>query len=249
MANKKNQADEKNTIDELNESLTGVGTKIAENKKKIGGIITAVLVVAVAIIGFIFWNNRSNNDSAKNYGKIEQNAYKATMKAKEPSDSLFNVKLLAEYEKLIASDGSKAGANLARIAAAEKYYDNGKYQKTIDYLAKASIDEPVLAAQCKILTGDSYVGLNKLGEAMKCFDEAIAAGKDHPAIAVRAMLKKALVLDAQKKYGDALAVYKQIKKEYPQAMEEFSAMSNQGGAANAFSIDAYIAREEARMGK
>ena len=35
-SNKKNQAQEPNKIDELNESLTNAGTKIAENKKKLG---------------------------------------------------------------------------------------------------------------------------------------------------------------------------------------------------------------------
>lgn len=248
-SNKKNQAQEPNKIDELNESLTNAGTKIAENKKKLGWIVGGVVIVAVGAIGFIFWHNRSNSDSAKKYARIEQSAYKATMKDKNPSDSIFNAKLLAEYEKLIAADGSNAGANLARIAAAEKYYDNGQYQKTIDYLQKADIDEPVLKAQCLILTGDSYVGLNKLADALKCFDDAADNGKEYPEIAVRALLKKALVLDEQKKYADALAVYQLIKKEYPREMEEYSQMSMQGGAASAFSIDAFIAREEARLGK
>lgn len=248
-SNKKNVADDKTKIDELNESLTNAGSKIEQNKKTVGWIVCGVLVVAAAVFGFIFFRNRSNTQSAHNYAKIEQTAYKATMKDKNPSDSLFNAKLLAEYEKVIASDGSKTGGNLARIAAAEKYYDNGQYQKTIDYLAKADINEPVLKAQCLILTGDSYVGLNKLGDALKCFDDAAKDAKDYPLVVVRALLKKALVLDAQKKYGDALAVYKQIKKDYPREIEEYSAVSAQGGSETAFSIDAFIAREEARMGK
>lgn len=248
-SNKKQVAEDKTKIDELNESLTNAGTKIEQNKKMVGWIICGVLLAAAAVLGFIFFRNRSNSQSAQTYAKAEQIAYKATMKDKNPSDSVFNAKLLAEYEKIIASEGSKTGGNLARIAAAEKYYDNGQYQKTIDYLAKADINEPVLKAQCLILTGDSYVGLNKLADALKCFDDAASDAKDYPLVVVRALLKKALVLDAQKKYGDALAVYKKIKKEYPREMEELSAVSAQGGGETAFSIDAFIAREEARMGK
>lgn len=248
-SNKKHEADEKTKIDELNESLTNAGTKIEQNKKKVGLIVCGVLIVAAAVLGFIFFRNNSNKQSAQAYAKAEQTAYKATMKDKNPNDSVFNAKLLAEYEKVIASEGSKTGGNLARIAAAEKYYDNGQYQKTIDYLDKADINEPVLKAQCLILTGDSYVGLNKLGDALKCFDDAAADAKDYPLVVVRALLKKAIVLDAQKKYGDALAVYKQIKKDYPREMEEISATSTQGGSETAFSIDAFISREEARMGK
>ncbi len=248
-SNKKNVADDKTKIDELNESLTNAGSKIEQNKKTVGWIVCGVLIVAVAVFGFIFFRNRSNSQSAQKYAKIEQTAYKATMKDKNPSDSVFNAKLLAEYEKVIASEGGKTGGNLARIAAAEKYYDNGQYQKTIDYLAKAKINEPVLKAQCLILTGDSYVGLNKLGDALKCFDDAAKDAKDYPLVVVRALLKKALVLDAQKKYGDALAVYKQIKKDYPREIDEYSAVSAQGGPEVAFNIDALIAREEARMGK
>lgn len=250
MANKKKVADEKNKIDELNERLTSAGTKIEQNKKKIGWIIVAVLVVASLVCGLLFWwLPMYHSSSAQLYAKVEQNAYKATMADKNPSDSLLNAKLLAEYEKVIASEGSKAGGNLARIAAAEKYYDNGQYQKTIDYLDKAKIKEPVLKAQCLILKGDCYVGLNKLNDALKCFNDAAEDAKDYPIVVVRALLKKALVLDAQENYTAALEVYKQIKKNYPREMDEFSAVSMQGGADNAFSIDAYISREEARLAK
>lgn len=248
-SNNKNQPEEKNKIDELNESLTSAGAKIAENKSQIGWIICGVLVVVGAVAGFFYYRSKSNTESAQKYAKLEQDVYKAVMKEKNPNDSIFNARYLAALEKIIASDGSKSGGNLARIAAAQKYYDEGKYQKTIDYLAKADIPEPVLAAQCKILTGDCYVGLNKLADALKCYDEAVKDGMDYPQVVLRALLKKALVLDEQKKYADALAIYKQIKKEYPREMEEYSMYSTQGGPESSFSIDAYIAREEARMAK
>lgn len=250
-SNNKNTPEEKTKIDELNERLTKAGTKIAEHKKKYGWIIVAVLVVASIVCAILFWWIPMNNSvSSKLYAKAEQNAQRAAMKENNANtDSVLNAKLLAEYEKLIASEGGKTGGNLARISAAEIYYDNGEFQKTIDYLAAAKIKEPVLKAQCLILTGDSYVGLNKLGDALKCYDDAVKDAKDYPMVVVRALLKKALVLDEQKKYADALAVYKQIKKDYPMEMEELSAYSSQFGPESAFSIDAYIAREEARLGK
>lgn len=246
----KKEVEDKNKIDELNEHLTNAGAKIAENKKTYGWIIVGVLVVASLVCGLLFWwLPMYRGSSSKIFAKTEQLAYQAMMKENNPNDSVANAKLLAEYEKVIKSEGNKVGGNLARIAAAEQYYDNGQYQKTIDYLNQADIKEPVLKAQCEILIGDSYVGLNNLGEALKCYDKAVSDSQDYPMVAVRALLKKALVLDEQKKYSDALAVYKKIKSEFPLEMEEISMVSQNGGPETVFSIDALISREEARLGK
>lgn len=262
-SNKKQDSTETNKIDELNEKLTNAGQKIAQNKKKYGWIIAAVLIVASLVCGLLFWwLPMYRASSAKLYAKAEQTAYYNTKKALNnvnPEDSAFinkfNDNLLAEYEKIIKSEGNKPGGNQARIAAAEMYYDKGEYKKTIEYLDKVKVKEPMLKGQLLILKGDSYVNLNNLGEAMKCYDECLKESKDYPMVSVRALLKKALVFDAQQKYGDALAVYKQIKKDYPREMEELSLQSvnsenpNMPDFDNAFTIDAFIAREEARLGK
>lgn len=248
-ARKATKADDKTKIDELNESLSSAGVKIAQNKAKFGWIIGGVLVAAVAVLGFVLWRNNSNSKSAQKYTAVEQKAYQAAMKDGIVNDSVYNAVSIAELEKIIKSEGSSAGGNLARIEAAERYYDMGKYQNTIDYLKEADIDDKVLKLETDILVGDCYVNLKKYGDALKCYDEVADKAKEYPMVAVRALMKKALVLDEQKKYAEALEVYKLVKKQYPNEIDEASLASQAGSQQEAFSIDAFIAREEARLGK
>ena len=87
-----------------------------------------------------------------------------------------------------------------------------------------------------LLKGDCDVALNKANDALNIYNAVYEEAKEkNPEIATRALMKKASVLDSQKKYGDALAVYQLIQKDYPQYAQ--------------VNIDAYVERESARAGK
>ena len=75
-------------------------------------------------------------------------------------------------------------------------------------------------------------------KALDYFNKAIKKADKNPQISPRVLLKEANVYDEQKKYDKALECYMQIKNQYP---------SFQTG--NGIDIDAYIARENARLGK
>ncbi len=249
-SNKKHPSDEKNKIDELNESLTHAGTTIVEHKKLIGTIAVGVLIVAALIFGYIFFSGKSKKASAEKFTAVEHTVDKSLEKTENVTDSIYQARLIAEYEKVVKSEGNNTGGKLARVALAGLYYDQKNYKKTLENLQEVgSLSEPVINAQCKILEGDCQVNLNKLPEALQAFEKAAKEAKDYPEVAVRALLKKALVLDAQKKYADALAVYQSIQKDYAPYAQELAQTSAQGGSETAFSIEAFIAREEARLGK
>ncbi len=239
MADKHNHTQEATGIDNLNESLTSFGSKMEQNKGKIGWIVLAVIVVAVAVFGFVFFNNRSNDESARKYSglevKIEEQVQKAAPAAQ---DSLRNALWIKELQALATSEKGKPGATLANINLAGRYYDEAKYKEALAAIEAADIDEPIMKGQILVLKGDCYVGLKQYPQAIEAYDAAISASGNTPDTAVRAMAKKALVLDAQKKYADAKAVYELMLKDY--AMEA----ANQG-----INPEAYIARENARLGK
>ena len=95
----------------------------------------------------------------------------------------------------------------------------------------------MLKANAIILKGDCYVNLKQYDKALDEFKDAVKKGDKNDQIVPRALLKCANIYDEQKKYAKALECYEQIKNEYP---------SFQLGNT---SIDAYIEREKARLGK
>lgn len=239
MAKHNKQSEELTGIDNLNESLTSFGTRMEKNKGLIGWIVLGVVVVAVAVFGFIFFNNRSNSDSARKYSGLEVKIEEQVQKAQPAAqDSLRNALWVKELKALAESEKGKAGGNLANLNLAGRYYQDGKYKEALACIEGAKIDEPIMKGQILVLKGDCYVGLKQYPQAIEAYDAAVAASDKTPDTAVRALAKKALVLDAQKKYADAKAVYELMLKDYP--MEA----STQG-----INPEAYIARENARLGK
>ena len=129
-------------------------------------------------------------------------------------------------------------SNLAALSAGEAFYNEGKYAEAAEYLKRFDCDDEVLNANALILTGDCFVNLKKYDEALDFYAKAVKECDGNPRIAPRALLKEANIYDEQKKYDKALECYKTIKNDFP----EFQ-------LGNGLGIDAYIAREEARIAK
>lgn len=243
MANKNNQPnDAHNGIENLNESLTSFSSNIEKHKKKIGIAVTVIVVVVLGVLGFIFWNNRSNTESAKKYSGVEPKVMEQAMKA-APSvqDSVYKAVKIKELQTIAKNEAGKTGGNLANLDLAGLFYESGKYNEAVKCLNEVKIDEPAMKANADILLADCYVNTKKYGEALKALDQAANEAADIPEIAVRALMKKALVLDEQKKYADALAVYEKIIAEYPQTAAQI--------ASAGMNVEAYAERERARLGK
>lgn len=224
--NKKQQETEATAIDNLNESLTSAGQKIANNGKKILMITCGVAVVALLVIGYIFFIQKP--------------------KEAKSNDAFNNVELTAQGNDSIATAGyikvadqykGTVGGNLAALSAGEALYDQGKYQEAAKYLEQFKTDDEVMMANAQILLGDCYVNMKKYDEALGIYDHAIRTSGNNPEIAPRVLDKKARIYDEQKKYAEALECYQTIEKQYPRYQN--------GG----YPVAAYIAREEARLGK
>lgn len=225
MAEKKQNPQEETTLDNLNSSLTSAGEAIVKNSKMIGWCIGGVVVVALAILAYIFFvQNPKVEKSINAFNNVEVTA---------TTDSAAAI----GYKKVADEFGGSVGGNLAALAAGEALYEEGKYEEAIKYLKEfdGKGDEAIQAgATCMI--GDCYVNLKKYDEAISYFDKAIVVANGNGALIPRYLDKKATVYAAQKNYAKALECYETIKKDYP----KYSASYN---------VDAYIAREKARAGK
>lgn len=222
-----NNQHENNTIENLNSHLTSAGERLANNKKAIYWAVGIVVVAAVFVASY-FWiyRNPGLNNSWAAYNKVELTANgNDTIRAKE-------------YAKVADKYGRFDAGNVARLAAAEAYYNIGKYQDAVKYLEKFSTSDAVLEAQARMLLGDCYVNTDKLDKALTSYNECIRKAEANPQVVPVALWKEANIYDAQKQYQKALDCYEQIKADYPQF-----------ALGDGMSVDAYIAREKARLGK
>ena len=225
--NENNPQEEIRGIENLDAQLTSAGNKLADNKKIIYWATGAVVIIGALLAGYFFlYRNPNINKSFEAYNQVEIDA--------AGNDSVAAVKYLDVAKKYSGTDAGK----LAGLNAAEVLYNQGKYKEAIKALDGFSSGDAVLEANATILKGDCYVNTNNYAEALKCFDQAISIADRNPQIVPRVLLKEANIYDAQKKYADALKCYEQIKTEYPEC--------RLGGG---LTIDAYIEREKARIGK
>ncbi|MBD5201353.1 MAG: tetratricopeptide repeat protein [Bacteroidales bacterium] len=226
MADNKNNSQEQNKIDALNDQLTSASEKLAGNRKIIYWCVGGIVLVAVFIMSYLFfYRNPRTNDSYAAYGKVGLEAANDTVAAKE-------------YAKVAEQFGSAGGGNLAALSAGQSYYNIGKYKEALESLKKFSTSDDVLMSNVEILIGDCYVNLKNYPEALQAFDKGIKTAGTNEQIVPRAQLKKAVVFDHLKKYDEALACYEAVKAQYPNFVP-----------GNGMSIDGYIAREKARLGK
>lgn len=226
MASQNQNPQDETTIDKVNTRLTEAGTKIADNRKYIFWGIGAVVVVAVFILCYLFfYRNPHTQKSYDAYNKVEISAV---------NDSVAAV----QYKQVADKYKGDAAGNLAALSAGEALYNEGKYAEAAEYLKRFDSDDDVLNANALVLTGDCYVNLKKYDEALEYYQKAVKEADENPQIVPRTLLKVANIYDEQKKYDKALECYTTIKNDYP----EFR-------LGNGVGIDAYIARENARLGK
>ena len=227
MASHKEKQQEEMAIDRVHGHLTDAGKKIANNKKIIfigGGVI---LVVAAFVMSYLFiYRNPHIQKAFEAYNNVETQPLL--------SDSL----KAAQYMQVADQYSGDQAGKLAALSAGEALYNQGNYEQAAEYLKKFSCGDKVLEANALVLTGDCYVNLKKYDEALDYYSKALRKSNGNSQIAPRVLLKEANVYDAQGNFSKALECYQEIKTNYPKFQ-----------FGNGLDIDAYIAREEARLAK
>lgn len=204
MANNKNQDETRTSIDEVNDTLTGIGEKVQENPKTIMYACIAVAVVVVAVLVYIYAVRQPGIQAAN------EALGQADMELVMGNDSI----ALAKYQQVAAEHGYKAG-ELASLNAAVLLYKDKKYEEALSYLKGYSASESIIGAGAKSLEGDCYVNLKRYDEALGCFKEAVSISDNNPAYTPAFMLKEATVLREMKDYKAEAAIYEEIINEYP----------------------------------
>lgn len=225
MAKKVNET--RTSIEELNESLSGIEKKVEDNKKMIVWVVAAIVAIAVMILGYIYLIQNPNLEKAK------EEIAKADVDYTLGQDSI----ALNEY-MAVADNYSNDAANRAGLNAAIILYQQGKYEEAITYIKKFDAVGTLVGPASQALLGDCYVNLEKYDDAVKAFDKAISLSDENELYTPLFILKKANVLREQGKFAEEAKILQSIKDKYPNFIAGYQV-----------DVDKYIERAKAQAGK
>tara|TARA_B100000401_G_C52685595_1_gene661922 strand:+ start:94 stop:771 length:678 start_codon:yes stop_codon:yes gene_type:complete len=225
MANKKKTEDQ---FAQVEQALTKTEQYIEDNQKSLMIIIGAIIGVILVFIGY---KNLVIKPLEKE-AKIE--AYMAQLYFQKDS---FNLALNGDGQYSgfldIAEDYSSTNiGNLANYYAGLCFLHTQEFDNSIEYLKNFSSDDIILSSLALGCIGDAYLELGNSKKAEDYYKDAIN-NSDNAFTAPRFMMKLAMIYEKNKKFSEALSIYKKIKKEYKKSQE-------------ATAIDKYISRAENR---
>ena len=192
--------------------------------KIVYGCVAAVLLIALAILAY----NRFILQPKKEKAQAEM--FKAEQKFAQGN---FELALNGDdntmgFEEIIDTYGSKAGEAVYLYAGASAL-QIGEFDKAISFFKKYDGEDKILLSRAQAGIGDAYVGLEDYKSALAAYEKAAATVNNMYAAGY--LLKAGQVAEELGDKDKALACYKKVKDQYPQAPE-------------AMDIDKYITRIE-----
>ncbi|MFK7948864.1 MAG: tetratricopeptide repeat protein [Saprospiraceae bacterium] len=222
--NEKNNADE--TIVDLIEARESAQSWFDKNRQT---ILTAVGVVVLLIVGFVAYKLLYQQPR-------EKQALSQMYKAEQAFSQDSTTKALTDagggypgFIKIVEDYGSTNAGDVANLYAAQAYMKEGKFEAALDYLSDYSGGGKLGTALRNGMKGDAFSELGNMDKALSAYKKA--SKSDNEFFAPYFLLKYGMLSEKQGNASDALAAYKQIKKDYPTSVQGQN-------------VDAYIARVE-----
>ena len=208
MSKKKVTEETRTSIDNINDTLTGLGAKVQKNLKVLSiiGIVIALIVVAVIVYIFLVRKPAVN----KQDNAIAQADRELLMTG---NDSIAT----AMYLKV--ADGGYASGNRAKLMSAIGLYKDGKYAEAINMLKDYDCKDKIIGPAALSLLGDCYVNTDKLDDAIKTFKKAVSESDENPYYTPLFLVKLAHIYHEQKNYTEEAKMYQEIVDKYPQFLQ------------------------------
>ena len=226
---KKKTAQEDN-LQELESALTRTEQFVEDNQKKITYIVGAVVVLVGAFLAFNRFYLQPKEKEALNQMFMAENYFE--------KDS-FNLAINGDgnylgFLDIIDDYGMTKSANRAKYYTGIAYLHMGQFEDAIEYLKKFKTDDLLLAPVKTGAIGDAMLELGKTEDALKQYQKAYAETENELTTPVYKM-KADRLLESMNKLDEALKLYEEIKKDYPQSAEGTT-------------VDKYIARVKIKKG-
>lgn len=198
----------------VNDTLAKSEAIITKYKKPLLIAVIAVVVIVGGIFAYIYGYAKPREEKAQELLGVVMQKYV----------------MVEDYETSLKGDGKITGllaiadkysstnaGNLAKYEAGVCYFSMGQTQEAIKLLEKFKTKgDNTISAQALNVLANCYATNNQLDQAVKTFKKAAKATKV-PALCSEYLFEAGQLLEAQGKNDEALAVYEQIKKDYPNA--------------------------------
>jgi len=181
-------------------------------------IIACVVVVVLAILGYMVYDNYSSSREteastamAKAQDFFANQQYEQALNGDSTGVAGF-LKIASEY-------GSTDAGNLAELYAGLCYAHTDQWQQAVEYLEKfdGKGDQMVSPAALGAL-GNAYAHLEQLDKAVSTLVKA-AEKADNNSLSPTFLIQAGEILESQGKRDEALKLYKQVKEKYFQSMQ------------------------------
>lgn len=189
-------------------------TSFLEKNRK--GFIAGLAVIIVALIAFVIVDSCNKSAAKKGLAQVDEITYTLTKDSIGLADSEIESRRTAAFESLapLAKKGGIVGVR-ANILLAELEYQQNNYENALNYwkdvAAKGKKSYTAPLAYYNIAS--CYEALNNLNDAEVYYKKA-ADFKDF-VLKLHAQFSYGRVLEANGKYTDAVAVYKDMEASNP----------------------------------
>ena len=204
-----------------NENVEAVVEAVSKTEKffnengEVLGIAAAAVVVAAAVIFCInkFVYQPAQAEALGQMAFAEENFRAGNYELALNGDG--NV---LGFAQIIDEYGAKAG-KAAPFYAGVCELQLGNWDLALEYLQAYKGKDAILKARAIACMGDAYVGLEDYAKALDCFEKAAAVVDNM--FAAGYLLKAGVVAEKLGQNEKALALYTQIKDQYPDSMEGY----------------------------
>ena len=207
----------------IDPSIQGIQLFYEKNKQTINYVGGGLLLLVAAFCFFklyylpeqdkevaneIFW--------AENY--FEKDSFNIALKGGPMVISTEGQKSMKGFEQIADEYSMTKTGNLANYYAGICYMRTGKFQQAIDFLQKYSGNDEMISSIALGATGDCFLELNNVDEAIKFYLKA--AEKSNNGFTTPFYLKKAgFAYEQKSNFTEALTIYERIQKEYRKSNE------------------------------
>ncbi|WP_297093630.1 tetratricopeptide repeat protein [uncultured Draconibacterium sp.] len=225
----KKNVEQADNLQELESALTKTEQFVEDNSKIISYVVGGIIIVVAAYLGFNKFYVQPKEDEAVSQMFMAENYFE--------KDS-FNLAINGDgnylgFLDIIDDYGMTKSANRAKYYTGISYLYMGQYEEALDYLNDFKTDDLLLAPVAEGAKGDAYLELGETDSALKQYKKAYSVTDNELTTPVY-MMKAANLLESMDELEDALALYEDIKAEYPQSSEGTNA-------------DRYIARIKTKL--